>query len=71
MDNRQPNRGVFFANEVCNVRDALVVTLTQQPVFFGDFNDPFRFDTIEFEIEIRRAQIEIEVELELNNIFHD
>ena len=71
LDNRQPNRGVFFTNEVCNVRQILVVTLTQQPVFFGDFNDPFNFDNIEFEIEIRRGQIEIEVELELNNIFNN
>ena len=61
MDNRQPNLR----------QPNLVVTLTQQPVCFGDFDDPFRFDDIEFEIEIRRAQIEIEVELALNNIFSD
>src|SRR5262249_36310168 len=30
LDNRQPNRGVFFTSEVCNVQQVLVVTLTQQ-----------------------------------------
>ena len=43
--------------------------MTQQPLFLADYNDPFRLDNVEFEIEIRRGQIEIEVELELNNIF--